>query len=193
MKRFISRRHSIYLQMLALLLFATVVSIALFLLMDSASEYLVDYYIENTDYAKSRNAEAIGKFQDYITKEDLGSRDLAQINQWVQEQKLFSVSIYKDGIQVFDSDYPEHEIWDDEIGFVDYDWRSLDTIVFSDGSAEIELSGAYRYQISNTIRIIEVGLAVGGFLSIVLLGIRRKMMTVKNRSDSFQILVRIHC
>lgn len=188
MRRFIHRRHSIYLQMLGLLFLAAVVSGILFLTADSASEYVVDYYMEKSDYAGKRNSRLINELQSYIYSEEISSRDSARINQWVQKQKLLSVSIFKDGIQVFDSDYPDHEIWDDEIGFAQYEWMSFDTIVFKDGTADIRITGAYRYQIFTAIRIVEIGLSFLVFLAIVLLGIRKKMAYIMLLSKEVEIL-----
>ena len=162
------RKHSIYLQMLALLLFAAALSFIAFSTMYSLSEYIVDRYMENTDYADKRNKKQIDALQAYIVKNNLHSRNTVDLNRWVKEQQLVSLSIFKDGIVVFNSDYPDHEIWEDEIAFVNYDWMSYDTIEFSDGEAEIQLTGAYRYQIFNMIRLFEMGLSFLIFLFVVL-------------------------
>ena len=188
MKHYDYRKHSIYLQMLALLLLAAVISFAAFSMMYSLSEYIVDRYMESTDYADKRNKKQIEALQAYIVKNNLHSRNTVELNRWVREQPLLSLSIYKDGIVVFNSNYPNHEIWEDEIAFVNYDWMSYDTIEFSDGEAEIQLTGAYRYQIFNMIRLLEMGLSFLIFLFVVLMGIRRKMAYIRLLSKEVEIL-----
>ncbi len=174
--------------MLALLLFAAALSFIAFSTMYSLSEYIVDRYMENTDYADKRNKKQIDALQAYIVKNNLHSRNTVDLNRWVKEQQLVSLSIFKDGIVVFNSDYPDHEIWEDEIAFVNYDWMSYDTIEFSDGEAEIQLTGAYRYQIFNMIRLFEMGLSFLIFLFVVLMGIRRKMAYIRLLSEEVEIL-----
>lgn len=143
MKHFRHKGRSIYIQMSVLLAAAIILSLFFFLLMNSISEFVIDRYMDNSSYAKKRNKENIAALQEYINDKQLASRDSVNLEHWIQEQKLLSLTIYKDGILVFDSDYPDREIWHDEIEFVNYDWMSYDTIVFSDGEAEIQLNGAY--------------------------------------------------
>ena len=173
MRGLIHKKFSIYIKMLGLLVFATILSCTAFLLLDHMSDYTIDYFFDMSNYTDVRNKKLISELQEYISAEGIQSRDTARLSQWVQKQKLLSVSIFKDGIQVFDSEHPDQEIWDEEIGFVNYDWRSYDTIIFPDGEAEIEIIGAYRYQVYSMLRIIELGISFLFFLSVVLLGIRR--------------------
>ena len=188
MKCFRHKNVSIYLQMFLLMIIAGLLSLLFFLIVNSMSEYVIDQYMENSNYEKKVNLKKIEELQAYITVNHLLSRDYETLKRWVQEQKLLSLSIYKDGIMVFDSDYPDREIWQDEIGFVNYDWMSYDTIVFSDGLAEIQLTGAYIYQFYNTVRMIEMGISFLLFLLIALLGLRRKMAYIKLLCREVEVL-----
>ena len=188
MRGLIHKKFSIYIKMLGLLVFATILSCTAFLLLDHMSDYTIDYIFDMSNYTDVRNKKLISELQEYISAEGIQSRDTARLSQWVQKQKLLSVSIFKDGIQVFDSEHPDQEIWDEEIGFVNYDWRSYDTIIFPDGEAEIEIIGAYRYQVYSMLRIIELGISFLFFLSVVLLGIRRKMAYIRLLSKEVEIL-----
>ena len=179
MKHFRHKGRSIYIQMSVLLAAAIILSLFFFLLMNSISEFVIDRYMDNSSYAKKRNKENIAALQEYINDKQLASRDSVKLEHWIQEQKLLSLTIYKDGILVFDSDYPDREIWHDEIEFVNYDWMSYDTIVFSDGEAEIQLNGAYRYQFYNIIRLIEMAFSFILFFLVALLGIRKKMAYIR--------------
>lgn len=181
--------------MLFLLLIASAISGILYFVLDSASEYLVEKYLEESEYAEERNAEAVSELQNYITSGDLASRDAEALALWVKKQKLLILCIYKDGIQVFDSRYPDQEIWDEEIVPADYDWINYDTVEFSDGMAEIQITGAYRYQIYSRVWILELAVCFFVFLMVVLFGIRRKMIYIRLLSNEVEALEggSLHC
>lgn len=50
----------------------------------------------------------------------MSSRDVEAISAWVKKQKILSIRIYKDGIQIYDSDYPEQELWEEFIEANEY-------------------------------------------------------------------------
>lgn len=175
-------------KMLLLLVAGAVIALAAFFAMDNMSEYLTEQYYKKSNYATIRNQQVVEELQTYITSEKVSSRDTEKLSQWVQKQKLVSVMIYKDGIQVFDSNYPDEEIWDEEIDLEYYDWVSYDTVVFTDGTAKISVTGAYQYQVYSYIRLIEMGISFCVFLIIVLAGIRKKMTYIRLLSDEVEVL-----
>lgn len=174
--------------MLFLLLFAALFCGVLFLVLDHAGEYIIEHRLDESDYFAKRNSELMASLQEYITEGNLQSRDTEKLSAWVKEQKMVQLNVYKDGIQVFDSNYPDQEIWTNEIVRSDYDWMSYNTVVFSDGEAEITLTGNYRYQIYTQVRILELSICFFLFLTIVLLGIRRKMAYILLLSREVEIL-----
>ena len=175
-------------KMLLLLVAGAVIALAAFFAMDNMSEYLTEQYYKKSNYATIRNQQVVEELQTYITSEKVSSRDTEKLSQWVQKQKLVSVMIYKDGIQVFDSNYPDEEIWDEEIDLEYYDWVSYDTVVFTDGTAKISVTGAYQYQVYSYIRLIEMGISFCVFLIIVLAGIRKKMTYIRLLIDEEEVL-----
>ena len=182
-------------QMLFLLTVAAVIAAAIFFLMDSVAGPLADRYVDESTYTEKRNQKLIAELQEYITGEHLHSRDAVKLNQWIRKQPILSVSIYKDGIQVFDSDYPDQEIWDAEIRLESLSWQSYETLMFSDGPAEIVMTGAYRYQLYTCIRIFEIAVSFFIFLVIVLMGIRGKMKYIQTLSEEVKVLEggSLHC
>lgn len=175
-------------QMALLLVAATAFAVLHFIAVDSVSEELVDWYMVKTDYARTQNHKAIENLQEYITDRGLNSRDSAELNEWVKKQWFLSLVVYKNGIQVFDSRYPDQEIWEEEISFTDYEWSNYSEVEFADGVAEIQVNGAYGYQVYNAVRIIELGISFLIFLLIVLAGIRKKMSYIQKLSDEVEVL-----
>lgn len=188
MKIYIHKKHSLYVKMALLLVTATTIAFLQFMAIDSVSEKLVDWFMAETDYARIQNFKAIENLQEYITLRKLNSRDIEELNEWVKKQWFLSLVVYKNGIQVFDSRYPDQAIWEEEISFTDYEWSNYSTVEFADGLAEIQVNGAYGYQVYNAVRIIELGLSFLIFLLIVLAGIRRKMRYIQKLSDEVEVL-----
>ena len=147
MKIIVHKKNSLYVQMALLLVAATAIACLHFIAVNSVSEELVDWYMVQTDYARTQNHKAIENLQEYITEKGLNSRDSAELNEWVKKQWFLSLVVYKNGIQVFDSRYPDQEIWEEEISFTDHERSNYSEVEFSDGAAEIQVNGAYGYQV----------------------------------------------
>ena len=186
MSRVTNKIQTIYLKMLLLLIAAMAAAAAVFFVLNLVGEACVEHYIENTDYTEREKQEVLRDFQEFVSGEHIRSRDTAELNQWVLRQNLISLSIYKGGILVFDSNYPDQEIYDEEIQ--SYDWMSYDTVEFEDGTAEVAIIGAFRYQIYTHYQIVEIIIAVITYLVIVLLGIHRKMAYVRLLSREVRLL-----
>lgn len=174
--------------MALLLVTATAIACLHFIAVDCVSEKLVNWYMVETDYVRTQNQKAVENLQEYITEKGLNSRDSAELNEWVKKQWFLSLVVYKNGIQVFDSRYPDQAIWEEEISFTDYEWSNYTEVEFADGAAEIQVNGAYGYQVYNTVRIINLGISFLIFLLIVLAGIRKKMSYIQKLSDEVEVL-----
>ena len=188
MKKILNRKRSIYTQLLLLLIISAIMSGVLFFFLQILGSNLISNCLSNTDYVENQNSKFVSKLQTYIDDNNLSSKDTSQIKSWVEEQSILNVQIYKDNIQIFDSSYPDQEIWEAEIEAVDYDWISYQPISFSDGSADIIISGIYEYQLNNYSLIISIALSFLLFLVLVLLGMRKKMAYIKKLSEEIEIL-----
>ena len=183
-----NKKDSIYAQLLRLLLVSAFVAVAVFLGLDFAGGYLIEEYLEETDYIEQKNQRYVEKLQNYIDKEGLSSRDTGLLNAWVKTQKILSVRIYKDEIQVFDSEYPDQEVWEEEIAAGNYAWEQYYFVNFTDGRAEVSLTGVYGYQFYSYALIVEIILSFLLFLLLVLSGIRKKIKYIRKLSEEIEIL-----
>ncbi|HIV13774.1 MAG TPA: HAMP domain-containing histidine kinase [Candidatus Pullilachnospira stercoravium] len=186
--RAMNRRNSIYVQLLRLLIVSAVAAVAIFVLMDLISTRLIGVYFENNNYEERHNQAYMTKLQNYIDQNHLSSRDAQELNDWVKSQKILYVQIYKDGIRVFDSAYPNEEIWEAEIEATDQEWETIYTLTFSDGTAQVSVVGNYAYQIFIYVYIAEIVICFGIFLLLVLLGIRKRMGYIRKLSQEVEIL-----
>lgn len=183
-----NRKNSIYIQLLRLLIAAAFAALAFFFAINLAGEHLIDAYLEKTDYIEKKNQAYAKKLRKYVKKEGLSTRDIDKLNAWTRKQQILFVCVYKDDILVFDSQYPEQELWEENIAAENYDWESYYFIDFEDGTAEVTIMGAYDYQIRNYVVTGEIGLAFVFFLGFVLLGIRRRIDYIRKLSEEIEIL-----
>lgn len=188
MTQILNKRNSIYVQLLRLLLISAVFSGIVFYCLDIAGEYLIGTYIEKTNYQEQENQKYVKKMQYEIDKNQLSSKDMTEIKNWVKKQKILSIKIYKNDIQIFDSDYPDQDILEEEISAGKYAWESYYPIVFSDGKAEVIITGAYSYSLYMLALIIEICFSFIIFLGVVLFGIRKKMKYILKLSEEIEIL-----
>ena len=117
---------------------------------------LTDYYLEETEYIKKKNQGYVEKLQNYVEEKELSTRDTGKLNTWVKKQQLLFLRVYKDEILVFNSEYSGQEIWEEEIAADNYAWESYYKVEFSDGMAEVIITGAYTYQFYNYVMIGEI-------------------------------------
>lgn len=182
------KRNSLYVQLLKLLVASVAVAIAAFFVFNSISNYLIENYLENSDYVEDKNQQNIAKLQQYINKNNVSTDDTTMLDIWVKEQKVINIRVYNDYGQVYDSEYPDQNVLNKSISFDDYEWESYYKVKFEDGSAEVVITGLYGYQLYNRIFIIDLCLAFGVFLLAVLLGIRKKMKYISVLRDEIEIL-----
>ena len=183
-----SKRNSIYFQLLRQLILSAVISAAVFMGLDFAVSCLVARYFENPFYVERQNEKYAEKLQKYVDAEGLSTKDRKALSRWVKKQNILYVQIYKDSILVFDSVYPEEDIWEEEIAVRDYELNYHSPVEFSDGTGEVIIMGSYAYQYYNYALAGELLLCFGLFLLLVLYGIRRKMAYILQLRDEIEIL-----
>lgn len=183
-----NRRNSIYTQLLRLLLIATFGAVVIFFVFDFTGEYVIERYLQETDYIEKKNQEYVDDLQEYVNQEQIATRDTHKLNEWVKKQQLLFIQVYKDDIQVYNSEYPGEEIWEEEITVEGYAWESYYQVNFADGTAEVTITGAYTYQLYNYVIIGELGISFIFFLVFVLLGIRKKIDYIRKLSEEIELL-----
>ena len=105
---------------------------------------------------EKKNEYYIQELQKYIHEKNISSKDADQLNRWVEQQKVLHVRVYKGDIVVFESEYPEQKLWEEEIPANEYEWMDYYPIEFADGSAQVNIWGIYDYQFYHYAMIVEV-------------------------------------
>lgn len=188
MTQSMNKRNSIYFQLLRQLVLSAVISFLFFTGLDYAVGTLIARYFENPFYVKQQNEKYIEKLQKYADRENLSMRNGKALNQWVKKQNILYVQIYQDGLLIFDSEYPEEKIWEEELPMREYELDYHAAVNFADGTGEVGIIGSYAYQYYSYALTGELLLSFGLFLVLVLYGIRRKMDYILQLRDEIEIL-----
>lgn len=183
-----NKRNSLYVQLLMLLLMAAGVSLLVFGILQFGGELLIDHYLYQSDYGEQKNSQYINKLQHYVTKNNIATKEAKKLNQWVQKQKIIYMQVFKNDIQVFDSAYPDEDVWDDRISAGDFDWEAYYSVQFQDGAAKVSIVGMYTYQFYHYAQMIELMISFLIFLLFVLCGIRKKMRYILKLREEIEIL-----
>lgn len=183
-----SRRNSIYFQLFSLLLIAAVAVSIIFVVINNIGVTAIENYYYDSGYDDKKNEEYIDKLQAYVNKNDISTSDIDELKKWIKQQKLINLRLYKDDKIIFDSDYPDEDLVEAEIESSRYDWETYYLVEFSDGTAEVGITGTYEYQLYNIAFIAELIFSFALFVIIVLLGIKRKMKYISKLSSEIAIL-----
>lgn len=179
-----NKRDGITAQFIRLLVFAGLGSLLLFATSRLAFRFALTAYVDQTNFIQRETARQLEEFQTFVTEENLSSKDVRPITDWVQKHNLTLLELYRDHVLVYSSFAPGREIkgeQDQRVPF--YDWQPYAAIHFADGDFE-----ALLY--CNTIRTYELlGTTVllifclGLFLAVFLLGCRRIVRYICLLSD----------
>ena len=144
-----NKRNSIYVQLLQLLLIAAAVAMVFFQIINRAGEYLLENYLENSQYVENQNLRYLSRMQAYATENNLTSDDIQSLNKWIQNQKIVYVRIYEDDFLIYDSDYPNEDLSIAEAAAEKYSWESYYVLELSDKNLDVMISGNFSYQLYN--------------------------------------------
>ncbi len=187
----IHRRHkqsSIYSQLLLLLLAAALFSAALCLLVNRVGQNFINHCAMQTNYLEEKTQAYADKLQAYVDENDVSSKDNSALSSWVGAQQILTVQVYKDNILTYDSEYPDAQIWGEEISGGDYEWQNYYDIDFSDGEAEVVIVGNYSYQFMHYLLLVDLAVIFFSFTFFLLFAIVRKMNYIKLLSKEIQLL-----
>lgn len=184
----VNKKDSIYFQLFKLLVISFVVVVIFFLLTNRICEHLIENYYETSDYEKNKNEKYIDKLQAFIDLNDISSKDTAELSSWVKEQKVILLRVYVNNKKIFDSEYSDTDLWEEDVESDEYDWETYYSVEFTDETARIGIIGWYEGQLYNGALIAELLVSFALFVLLVLFGIRKKMKYILKLSREIKIL-----
>lgn len=187
MKNTRNRRKSIYVELLKLIFFATVAAGIFFVAVFFTGEHLLDKYYLNSSWAGSRDNDYISLLQETVNEKNISTSDASEISEWVYDNKILSLQVYRSGRLVYDSALSDMSVLDSEESPAN-EWETYYTVKFRDGKALVSIYGEYKYRIYYYLMASELIVAFALFLMIIMFGIRKKMDYIKKLSDEISIL-----
>ena len=183
-----SKKDSIYFQLLRLLLISAAAAFVFCMIVNHISDYAVENYYASSGYEKMQDQKYLSRLQSYISENQVSYKDTEKLKKWVKKQQILILRVYVNDKKVFDSDYPDKELWEEDIESDEYDWETYYSVKFADGTARIGIIGFYEYQLYTYVFVTELASSFVLFLALVLLGIRKKMKYISKLSDEIEIL-----
>lgn len=177
--------HSLGFRLVKLLLLAAILAFTSFQLLYAAGIRAVRACVENDNYVKLMDEKFAVRLQDYIKTENLSVSDTEKLNWWSDRHWEAEIQIFKEGILLYDSYYPEGlpaaaEGWEMPEGGR--------TLVFADGEAELMVYGSYGYRLYVGVLVAALLASFGIFLLTVMAGIRRTIRYIGLLNTEIRVL-----
>ena len=180
-------------EIILLLLAALAFSAACWLILNvSLSAYLDDRF-DNDTYYRQQDEKTLESLNVYIGEYKVASDDWYMLNKWVDREQLVYMRVYRDGELKFLSsaaaDEKEFSRMMDAYAIETMYEKSLAYQVgFADGKADVLITGRYATSYYNAALLIQIIVPCILFISIIMVGIRRKVRYIKKLSEDITIL-----
>lgn len=183
------KRHGITAQFIRLLVTAGTACLLVFAVGRFAIRFALAAYADQTDFLQRETARQVEELQDFVTQNQISSRDFREITHWVQKNNYTLLELYRDHVLVYSSFAPKREFQGEQNQRVPfYDWQPYATIHFTDGDLEALLycNSMRTYELLGTSILLVV--CLGLFLLVFLLGCRRIVQYICLLSDEIQAM-----
>lgn len=181
---------SLYLEWLLLLFLSAVISVLFFVCSLFVLEEQITKYHENREVIQKHNRKYIAKLQDYVIKEDVSTADSGKLDQWAENNWIVSFEIRKGDEWVYSSDdgaEAQEAEYEEEVP-AGYSLHYYYQVEFSDGAAQVYVTGLYYYNAYTVALIGDIVLSFLLFILLTMLGIRKKIRYIKELSRDIEIL-----
>ncbi|MGO4530248.1 histidine kinase dimerization/phospho-acceptor domain-containing protein [Paenibacillus sp. 2TAF8] len=183
------RKFTLTKKLALIILLAATVSGLIFLTLQKVSNGLIDRYLNSEAYYESESSKSIAKFSKYVEANNLSSTDRKAFGQWVKKENYIMLTIYKDQLLQYDSNYSA----EDESGYgvereTQYVQKHSFPVMFSDGEGRVTVDGFFSSRYYDVAFTLELLSATMIFLLIVLLGIRQSLSYLRTIHEEIHIL-----
>lgn len=172
--------HSLSTRFILLLLISGIISIAFFFGMQCISDAVIESRFSDQDYVKKATEKHVNSFQEYVNQHSLSATDTDKITQWMKQEPLSMMEIYRSNNLLYSSYAPDgYDYSEIDTDTPYYDWIEHYVIVFSDGQADVLLSYDFSFSYSTYATIAEVVLSSLLFLLLFIIGSKRTVNYIR--------------
>lgn len=184
-----SKTNSIYYRFLKLMVLAFFAAFFFFFLLNKGGTIILNSYFAKSDYMERENQKKFDAFKNYVSENELSTEDTDIMSEWVSEQSVVWIQLYRDHILLFDSQFPYMRANPEfHVKGKYYEWEWYRILDFKDGPAQVFITGIYTKRYFDYALIIEFFLSLLLFTGIVMAGIRSPMKYIKKLSSEIEIL-----
>lgn len=190
MKQMMKYKHSMYLQLIALLLVSFFAAAALFFILTILGDELTYQYLKDSRRIEAKDNKAIEQLQEYVGTNDIAATDEEALFRWEMKETIIFLEVYRGDQLLYSSFGPGIEgVSSFGVGSDEYlDFDHCYPLEFADGEAEVYLYGNHRHKVYQGVQVLEFGISFLAFIIIFLIGIHRIIRYICKLRDEIEIL-----
>lgn len=149
------------------LLFSLLIFIGSFLVLEYASESIINNYLSKSTFVEKRQQDALERFSAFVHDEQVSTQDHERLSSWINKERYLNLYLFADKKLVYSSNNtePAPAMNEQLLTQIIPSKIPITTITFADQDAEVYLVGYYEYQYYNLILLF--CLSVAGILFVV--------------------------
>ena len=182
------KKISLYLECFLWLFLAGMISLLFFTVTLFVSDQQIENYHRKRDLTRYYNERYISQIQKYIEKNDISSKDLGMLDEWVEDNRLVYIQVKKGNEWIYFSDFDMDEEQSADYDFPAYPEDDFYDVQLSDGTVQMFIMGMYSYKSYMFALIADIIVSFLLFFLLVMLGIRRKIIYINRLSKDIEIL-----
>ncbi len=184
-----NRKFTLTKKLALLIVIALMVSGVVFLMLQKITNDLIDGYLNSDEYYQEESARYIQRFSEYVSVNELSTSDRKAFADWVRKENYIMLTIFKDQVLQFDSNYSaadESAYGQEKV--TQYAQNHSLPVKFSDGEGRVIIDGFYSSRYYDLAFALELLGATLIFLTIVLFGIRQSLRYLRTIHQEIHIL-----
>lgn len=171
------------------LLLSLALAAGLFLLLQTASEGLLENYLIKTSFIKNQQSDALSAFQDFVAENRIATTDHEKMAAWVRNEKYVNVYLFKDNLLLFATDGYKAATQSREYLFnATINDQLIYNLEFSDTNARVYMEFFFEYKYYYIVTILNVAVSVLAFIVLILIFINQKTSYISRLEQEIKIL-----
>lgn len=151
-------------------------------------EQQINIHYESKNLTQRYNDKYISQIQKYITQQNISSKDLDRLDEWVNDNRLIYIQIKNDNKLIYSSDFDMDGTQSYDYDFPMFPADSYYDIQLSDDTVQIFIMGMYSYKAYTIALVADIMASFILFFLIAMFGIRRKIIYINQLSRDIEIL-----
>lgn len=171
------------------MLCALAASAALYFALQNLAGNIIDRHFSTSSVSEAHTDAEIASFQEFVTENNLSTRDIDQVQSWVTGEKYVLMNIYKDSYLIYSSSAPSFintsRSWMREMT---PPWRHLYDLTFADGPVRVDFIWLASSSYFDLATVCSLTAAFACFTLVFLLLLKRKISYINLLANELKLL-----